>query len=68
MKTKQEILEQVYVSAKDIKKIIPTLSITKCRELIDDVQLEMENKKLYIPPTTKPKLALTKLVIKKIGI
>ena len=67
-KTKEEILEQVYVTAQDIKILMPKLSITKCRDFVDDIRLEMENKKLFIPPSTKPKLALTKLVRKKIGI
>ena len=47
---------------------MPTLSIEKCRGFVDEIRLEMENKKLFIPPSTKPKVALTKLVRKKIGI
>ena len=68
MKTKEEVLNQLYVSAKDIKTLIPGLNINKCRDLIDEIQEEMKEKKLYIPPSTKPKRALTKLVRKKLGI
>ena len=68
MKTKEEILSQLYISAKDIQVLIPGLNINKCRELVDEIQEEMKEKKLYIPPSTKPKRALTKLVRKKLGI
>ena len=44
------------------------MNIKTCRELIDEVREEMKNKKLYVPPGTKPKRALTKLVRKKLGI
>ena len=68
MKTKEEILDQLYISPQDLKILIPALGIDKCRLLIDEIRDEMENKKYYIPPSTKPKLALTKLVRKKMGI
>lgn len=67
MKTKEEILEQVYVTPQDIKMLIPTLGILRCRELIDETRIEMHNKKFFVP-NTKPKIALTKLVIKKLGM
>lgn len=68
MKTKEEVLNQLYLSAKDIQILIPGLNIVKCRELIDEIQHDMTEKKLYVPPSTKPRRALTKLVRKKLGI
>ena len=67
MKTKEEVLEQIYMSAKDLKILIPNLGVNKCVEYIKDVQEEMKEKNYFIP-RTKEKLALTKLVKKKFGI
>ena len=68
MKTKEEILNQAYLTSKDIKALIPSLGIDKCRLIIEEVQKEMKEKKYFIPPSTKPKRALTKLVKKKLGL
>lgn len=68
MKTKEEVLNQLYISAKDIQVLIPGLNIIKCRELIEEIQQEMKEKNLYVPPSTKPRRALTKLARKKLGI
>lgn len=67
MKTKEEIFEQSYISAKDLKALIPSLGINKCVKYISDVQEEMKEKGFFVPQT-KEKLALTKLVRKKFGI
>ena len=66
MKTREEILQQDYMSAKDLKILIPSLGINKCVQYIKDVQIEMMNKNYFIPET-KEYLALTKLVRKKFG-
>ena len=66
-KTKDEILSQIYVTAKDIKLLIPTLGINKCQTYIHDAQEEMTEKGLFVP-RTKPHLALTKIVKKRLGI
>ena len=68
MKTKEEILNQTYMTAKDLQVLIPKLNIVRCREFIDEIIEEMRSKNLYIPPSTKPKRALTKLVVKRLGI
>lgn len=68
MKTKEEVLDQTYIDANDLRILIPKLNIVKCREFIEDVQQEMIEKKLYVPPSTKPRRALTKLVRKRLGI
>lgn len=67
MKTREEILQQDYMSAKDLKIIIPSLGINKCVEYIKMIQQEAREKGYFIPQT-KEYLALTKLVKKKFGI
>ena len=68
MSYRDEVLSKDYLEPKDIQVIIPKMSIKTCRELIDEVREEMKSKRLYVPPGTKPKRALTKLVKKKLGI
>ena len=64
---KEKILEQVYVSPQDIKKLVPTLGIDLCRKFIDEARAEMTEKGYFVPET-KPKIALTKIVKKMMGI
>lgn len=66
MKTKEEILNSDYMTAKDLKVIIPTLGINKCQNYINEIRDEMRDKNLWVPQS-KPYLALTKLVRKKFG-
>ena len=66
-KSKEEILEQLYVTAQDLKILIPKLGINNCRKFISEIQEEMMLKKYYIPDG-KSKMALTKLVKKKFGL
>ena len=65
-KTKEEVLDQMYITASDLKILMPTMSIAKCRMYIEQIRLEMEQKNFFVPQT-KPWLALTKLVRKKFG-
>ena len=65
-KSVDEILEQKYLTAEDLHKIIPTINVTTCREYIEEIRKEMEQKNL-ITPGGRPKLALTKLVRKRFG-
>ena len=67
MKTKEEILDQLYISPQDLKALIPKLGIQQCRDYIDEVRIEMKNKG-YLVPQSKPRLALTKLIKKKLGL
>lgn len=67
MKTQEEVLNQLYVTAKDLKILMPTVSLDKCSKYIEMIQAEMKEKKFFIPET-KPRLALTKLVRKRFGI
>ena len=67
MKTKEEILEQPYLSPSDLKVLMPTVGLDNCRKMIAEIREEMKNKGLFVPQTT-PRLALTKLVRKKFGL
>ena len=67
MKTNKEILEQIYISAEDLMKLIPGLKKYKAREYISELIQEMKEQHMFIP-TTKQRLASTKLARKKIGI
>ena len=59
-------LQQYYISAKDLRMVIPTLGINKSIEYIKMIQEEMKQKGYFIPQT-KELLALTKLARKKFG-
>lgn len=67
LKDKDAILNQPYMSAKDLKMLMPTMGIDICRNFIDEIRAEMKEKKLFVPET-KPRIALTKMVRKKTGI
>lgn len=67
MKSKEEILNQLYVSPQDIKILAPSLGMDLCRNFIALARDEMEEKNYFVP-NTKPKLALTKIVKKMMGI
>lgn len=67
MKTKEEILNQLYITPSDLKILIPTMGKNKCVEEIKQTRHEMEQKGLFVPPS-KPYIALTKLIRKRYGI
>ena len=67
MKNREEILNQDYLTANDLKELVPTLGKEYCLQIIDLVRAEME-KKGYFVPKTKPRIALTKMVKKKLGL
>jgi len=67
MKTKEEILNQSYITAQDLKLLIPELGINKCVDYIKQIRVEMETKGYFVP-RGRQLLALTKLVRKKFGI
>ena len=66
MKDKDEILNQMYITAYDLKTLVPELGIDRCRSYINEVRTEMEEKH-YLVPRGKKKLALTSLVKRKFG-
>lgn len=64
----KEILEKrAYVSAKDLKVLMPEIGMETCRKYISEVRQEMKDKG-YLVPEGKTKLALTKMVVKKLGL
>lgn len=65
-KTKDEILEQLYISAYDLQKLIPGITYATALGYIKSIQEEMENKNLVIP-CGQTKLALTRLIRKRFG-
>lgn len=67
MKTKEDILNQPYMCAEDLKILMPQIGIKKCREYIQEVRDIMVDKKLTLP-MGRTQLALTKLVKKKFGL
>lgn len=66
-KTNKEVLEQSYITAKDLQILIPNLGYTTALSYIDDIREEMEEKGYFVPKG-KTKVALTKLVKKKYGL
>lgn len=65
-KTKEEILEQLYLSAYDLQALIPTLGYTRALSYIEDARTEMKDKNIFVP-SGRTKLALTKIIRKKFG-
>ena len=66
MKTKEQILDQLYISAEDLRILIPTMGKVTAIKEINKIRDEMKEKGYYIPET-KTHLALTKLVKKRYG-
>lgn len=67
MKTKEEVLDQDYITAKDMQIIIPNLTYDMALSYIRMLQEEMKEKKYFVPKT-KEKIVLTKLFKKKFGL
>lgn len=63
----KEILNQSYITAKDLMIIIPKLSYVRALKYIDDFRKEMKEKGYFVPEG-KTKVALTRLVKKKFGL
>lgn len=64
---KQEILSQDYMTANDLKKLIPQMGKVKCISEIKKLREELEQKGMYIPHT-KPYIVPTEEVVKKFHI
>ena len=64
-KTKEEILKQLYITAEDLRILMP-IGKVKAIQAINEIREEMIEKGYYIPQT-KTHLALTKMVKKKYG-
>lgn len=62
----KEVLDQQYLTAKDLMLIIPKLSYRRALEYIDDAREEMKQKNYFVPEG-RTKVALTKIIKKKFG-
>ena len=58
MKTKEEILEQLYITPQDLKILIPELGINNCIKVIKQMREEMEKRNMFVP-NSRPLLALS---------
>jgi len=67
MKSIEEILNQQYVTARDLTVIIPNLSYVRSLSYIDMIREEMKEKGYFVPDG-RTKVALTKIVKKKFGL
>lgn len=67
MKSKEDILKQLYITASDLKILIPTLGKNKCIDYIKEIQKEMIEEGIFVP-NSKPLLASTKVFRKKFKI
>lgn len=63
----KEVLNQSYITAKDLMIIIPKLSYKRALQYIENFRVEMEEKGYFVPEG-RTKVALTKLVKKKFGL
>lgn len=66
MKTTNQILEQKYMSANDLMKVIPNLTYDNAIKYINKAREEMIKENQFIP-ITRPKLALTSTIRKMFG-
>lgn len=66
-KREKEILSKQYISAHDLKILIPYTNLRDCKNFISNVRNEMETKGYYVP-SGKTKVALTALVKEKLGV
>lgn len=65
MKTRKEILEQLYVGYKDLIDL--GYGYVESKKLINEIRDKMKELNMYVP-RTKTKLASTKLIRKRLGI
>ena len=67
MKTKEEILNQLYITSNDLKLLIPTLGKGRCIEIVKELRDDMKEEGMYVPKS-KPLLASVKVFRKKFKI
>lgn len=65
-KTKDEILDQLYLSAYDMQALNPTMTYQKALNYIEEKRAQMKEKNLFVPDG-KTKVALTALIKKDCG-
>ncbi len=62
----KDILNQHYITANDLMKIIPEITYHRALEYIKEARDDMKEKGYFLP-TSKKKVALTKIIKKKFG-
>lgn len=62
----KDIINQQYLTAKDLMRIIPKLPYQRALEYIDNAREEMKEKGYFVPEG-RTKVALTKIIKKKFG-
>lgn len=67
LSTTDKILQQSYVTAKDLQVLIPRLGYVRALKYIDAIREEMGKNGFFVPDG-RTKVALTKLVKKKFGL
>ena len=66
VKTEDEIKKQTYITARDLKILIPSLGYVRALKYIDELRKEMAEQGYFVPEG-KTKVALTKVARKKFG-
>ena len=66
IKTKDDVLNQLYVSAYDMQILNPKMTYANALKYIKEKREEMKKKNLYVPEG-QTKVALTKLIKKDCG-
>lgn len=59
--------EKYYITAKDLQDMIPNLTYDNAIKYINKAR-EVMKEKNYLIPITRPKVALTKIVLEMLGI
>ena len=62
----KDIINQQYLTARDLMKIIPKLSYCRALSYIEEARADMKQKGYFVPDG-KTKVALTKIIKKKFG-
>ena len=61
------ISEKIYLTAKDLMDIIPNLTYDNANKYINKARKIMKDRN-YLIPITRPKVALTKIVLEMFGM
>lgn len=60
-------MNELYLTAKDLQKMIPNLTADNARKIINEARKIMEERN-YLIPIARPKVALTEIVYEMLGI
>lgn len=58
---------KIYLTAKDLQELVPNLTYDNAIKIINKAR-EVMKEKNYLIPITRPKVALTKIVLEMLGI